>query len=179
MRWFTRERTDDPNFDDDAWDAVRAGYWAYVDSVRDGLPPDLQRLVEINLHDAVFDMAKIDFIGGTAHIRFLSGDSTTFIDCQYGDMDFGESNLRNLRLAIEARLPRREGTGTIVEWVPFASVLYDEITVMADRFQHSFLVDPLGDFAVSFRQFRLTTESAPEGRLPERRERYAINQCSD
>ena len=79
MRWFTREHHEDPDFDD--WDAVRAAYWAYIDSIRGGLPPDLQRLTGINLHDALFDIAKIDRVQ-TAHIRLLAGDGTQFIDCQ-------------------------------------------------------------------------------------------------
>ena len=172
MRWFTRQRSEDPNFDD--WDDVRAAYWAYIESIRDGLPADLQRLTATDLHDAVLDTVEIDLILRTAQIRFLSGDCATFIDCQYEDADFGDSNLRNLRLAVEGRVPWRDSSGTIVEWRPFASVLHDEITVVAHRFQHAFLIDPLGDFAVSFRQFRLTTESATEGRLPERRERYRV-----
>src|SRR5438094_7330760 len=42
VRWFTREHHEDPDFDD--WEAVRAAYWVYIDSIRAGLPADLQRL---------------------------------------------------------------------------------------------------------------------------------------
>lgn len=178
VRWFTRERHQDPNFDDDDFDAVRAAYWEYIDSVRDGLPPDLQRLARTDLHDAVFDTVKIDLVQRTAHFRLLSGDSSTFFDCHYADTDFGDSNLRNLEIAVEGRVPWRRGT--VVEWRPFAAVVHDEIAVVAPQFRHSFLIDPLGDFAVSFREFRLTTEPAVDGRLPERNERFrVINQWSE
>ena len=178
MRWFTREHHEDPDFDD--WDAVRAAYWAYIDSIRGGLPPDLQRLTGIDLHDALFDIAEIDLVRHTAHFRLLTGDRAEFIDCQYDDVDFGMSNLRNLELAIEARVPRRDTNGAVVDWRPLATVLHDEITEMGHRFQHAFLVDPLGDFAVSFRGFTLGITTAPVGGLPGRDDRFRIiNQWSE
>jgi hypothetical protein len=177
VRWFTRDHHEDPDFDD--WETVKADYWAYIESIRSGLPPDLQRLADVDLHDAVLDMADIDLRRRTAHVRFLAGDRAKFIDCYYADADFGDSNLRNLESAIEARIPQRDKTGTAAGWKPLASVLHDEITREGDRFQHSFLIDPLGDFAVSFRGFTLSTEPAAEARLPERNERFRItNQWS-
>lgn len=178
VRWFTREHHEAPDFDD--WDALRAAYRAYIDSIRGGLPPDLQRLTGMNLHDALIDIADLDLVRHTAHIRLLTGDSAEFIDCQYEEADFGMSNLRNFQLAIEARVPRRDMSGAVVGWQPLATVLHDEITQVGDRFQHAFLIDPLGDFAVSFRGFTLGTQAAPGGGLPERSERFRIvNQWSE
>ena len=178
MRWFTCEHHEDPDFDD--WDALRAAYWAYIDSIRAGLPADLQRLTGINLHDALFDIAELDLLRHTAHFRLLTGDRAEFIDCQYAEADFGMSNLRNLELAIEARVPRRDTNGAVVGWRPLATVLHDEISQAGHRFQHAFLLDPLGDFAVSFRGFTLGTTAAPAGGLPERNERFLlINQWSE
>jgi hypothetical protein len=93
VRWFTREHYEDLDFDD--WDAVRPGYWAYIGSIKEGLPSDLKRFLELDLHDAVVDVAEIDLLKRTARIRFLAGDRTTFISCQYEDADFGESKLKN------------------------------------------------------------------------------------
>ncbi len=178
MRWFTRDHHEDPDFDD--WETLKADYWAYIESIRSGLPPDLHRLAEIDLHDAVLDIAEIDLQRRTAHVRFLAGNRANFIDCYYADADFGDSNLRNLELAIEARIPQRDKSGITVGWKPLASVLHDEITRDGDRFQHSLLIDPLGDFAVSFHAFTLTTEAAPKKCLPERNERFRIsNQWSE
>jgi len=175
VRWFTRERYEDPDFDD--WDGVSKAYAAYIESIRSKLPQDLQRLAPpdgINLHDAEMDIAEIDLVRRTAHIRFLTAGGAQFVDCRYGDADFGESNLRNLEYAIEARVPRRDATGTILSWVPLGNVLYDEITAVDDRLKHSFVIYPLGDFAVEFRGFSLSSEPSPEGRLPDRNQRYLL-----
>jgi hypothetical protein len=178
MRWFTRVRNDNPDFDD--WEAVRTAYWTYIDSIRDELPPDLRRLTRIDLHDAVFDMADVDLLRRTAHLRLLAGDRATFIDCQYEDADFGDSKLQYLGLAIEARVPQRDRSGKVLGWGPLGSVLHDEITLVGQRFQHEFLIEPFGDFAVSFRAFALSTTPAQEAGLPEREERFrVVNQWSD
>jgi hypothetical protein len=178
VRWFTRDHHEDPDFD--GWETLKADYWAYIESIRSGLPPDLRRLADIDLHDAVLDIAEIDLRRRTAHIRFLAGNRAKFIDCYYADADFGDSNLRNLGIAIEARVPQRDNSGTAVGWKPLASVLHDEITRKGDRFQHSFLIDPLGDFAVGFQGFTLSTEPATEERMPERIDRFRIsNQWSE
>lgn len=132
------------------------------------------------MNDALFDIADLDLVRRTAHIRLLTGDGAEFIDCRYDDADFGLSNLRNLQLAVEVRAPRRDRDDAIIGWRPLASVLNDEITIVGDRFQHAFLVDPLGDFAVGFRGFTLGRRAAPAGGLPERSERFRIvNQWSE
>jgi hypothetical protein len=175
VRWFTRERDEDADFDD--WDGVSTAYAAYIESIRSRLPQDLQRLTPpdgFDLHDAEVDIAEIDLVRRTAHIRFLTAGGAQFVDCRYGDADFGESNLRNLEYAIEARVPRRDATGTILSWVPLGNVLYAEITALDDRLKHSFIIEPLGDFAVEFRSFSLSSEPSPEGRLPERNQRYLL-----
>jgi hypothetical protein len=59
-------------------------------------------------------------------------------------------------------------------WRPLAAVLHDEVTLVGDHYQHSFLIDPFGDFAVSFRRFVLTLEPAQEGALPERNVRFVL-----
>jgi len=172
VRWFTRERYEDPDFDD--WDAVRSGYWGYIDSIREGLPSALKRFLEINLHDAVVDVAEIDLVQRTARIRFLAGNSASFIDCQYRDADFGDSNLKNFELATEARSPLRDRTGAVFGWGPLASVLHDEVALVGERFQHSFLIFPFGDFTVRFQDFALTVEPAGAGGLPERSARFFV-----
>jgi hypothetical protein len=172
VRWFTRERDEDPDFDD--WDAVRSGYWAYISSIRGGLPPDLTRFLELDLHDAVVDVAEIDLVQRTARIRFLAGDRASFIECRYNDADFGDSNLRNFELAVEARVPHRDVSGAILDWRPLAIVLHDEVALLNGRFQHSFLIDPLGDFAVTFAAFALSVEAAHESALPERNPRFSL-----
>ena len=172
MRWFTRAHYEDPDFDD--WDAVRSGYWAYIGSIRERLPSDLKRFLEIDLHDAVVDVAEIDLLRCTARIRFLTRNSMSFVECQYDDADFGDSNLRNLEVAAEARMPVRDRSGAVLEWRPLASVLHDEVALLGDRFQHSFLIDPLGDFAVSFQGFALSVEPAQVGGLPERSIRFSL-----
>ena len=172
MRWFTRERYEDPDFDD--WDTVVSGYWAYIAGIRDGLPPDLQRFLELNLHDAVVDVAEIDLVQRTARIRFLAGDGASFIECRYDDADFADSNLRNLELAVEARVPRRDMSGAILDWRPLAIVLHDEVALLNGRFQHSFLIDPLGDFAVTFGGFALSVDAAHESAGPERNARFSL-----
>ena len=172
MRWFTRERDEDPDFDD--WDAVRSGYWAYISGIRDGLPPDLKRFLELDLHDAVVDVAEIDLVQATTRIRFLSGDGASVIECRYNDADFGDSNLRNFELAVEARVPRRDMSGAILGWRPLGIVLHDEVAQLNGRFQHSFLIDPLGDFAVTFAGFALSVEAAHESALPERNARFSL-----
>jgi hypothetical protein len=53
VRWFTRERYEDEDFDD--WDGVSKAYAAYIEGIRNKLPQDLQRLAPpdgIDLHDA-------------------------------------------------------------------------------------------------------------------------------
>ena len=177
MRWFTRERYEDPDFDD--WDSVLSGYRAYITGIRDALPADLQRFLELNLHDAVVDVAGIDLVERTARIRFLAGDGASFIECRYDNADFGESDLRNLELAVEARVPYRDMSGAILGWQPLANVLYDEITLLNGRFQHSFLIDPLGDFAVTFGGFALSVEAARESVLPERNPRFSLRNEQD
>jgi len=172
VRWFTRERYEDPDFDD--WDSVVSGYWAYISSIRDGLPPDLRRFLELNLHDAVIDVAEIDLVQRTARIRFLAGDGASFIECRYDDADFGNSDLRNLEVAVEARVPYRDMSGAVLDWRPLANVLYDEVTRLNGRFQHSFLIYPVGDFAVTFGGFALSVEAANESALPERNARYSL-----
>jgi hypothetical protein len=172
VRWFTRERYEDPDFDD--WDAVRSGYWAYIDSIREGLPSELRRFLEINLHDAVVDVAEIDLVQRTARIRFLAGNSASFVDCQYRDADFGDSNLKHFELATEARSPLRDMTGVVFGWGPLASVLYDEVALVGERFQHSFLIYAFGDFTVRFQDFALTVEPAGAGGLPERSTRFFV-----
>jgi hypothetical protein len=172
VRWFTRERYEDPDFDD--WDGVRSGYWGYIDSIKEGLPSDLRRFLETDLHDAVVDFAEIDLLKRTALIRFLAGDSTRFIQCQYEDADFGDSKLKNFELATEARIPRRDDSGAMLGWRPLAHVLHDEVELVGNRYQHSFLIDPFGDFAVSFRGFDLTVEPAEEGGSPERNVRFVL-----
>jgi len=172
VRWFTRERYEDPDFDD--WDTVVSGYWAYIAGIRDRLPPDLRRFLELNLHDAVVDVADIDLVQRTAGIRFLSGDSASFIDCQYRDADFGDSNLKHFELATEARSPLRDRTGAVFGWGPLAAVLYDEVALVGERFEHSFLIWPFGDFTVRFQDFALTVEPAGAGGLPERSARFFV-----
>jgi hypothetical protein len=146
----------------------------YISSIRDGLPPDLKRFLELDLHDAVFDFAEIDLVQRTARIRFLAGDGATFIECRYDDADFGDSNLRNLELAVEARVPHRDMSGAVVDWRPLAIVLHDEVARLNGRFQHSFLIDPLGDFAVTFAGFAFSVEAAHENALPERNVRFSL-----
>jgi len=167
VRWFTRERHEDPDFDD--WDRVDSGYLAYISGIRDSLPPDLKRFLELNLHDAVVDFAEIDLLQRSARIGFLSGDGASFIECRYDDADFATSSLRNLEVAVEARVPYRDMSGAILDWRPLANVLYDEVALLNGRFQHSFLIDPLGDFAVTFGGFALSVEPAQERALPERK----------
>lgn len=172
MRWFTRERHEAPDFDN--WDSVVSGYPAYITGIRDGLPPDLQRFLELNLHDAVVDVAEIDLVQRTARIRFLAGDGASFIECRYDDADLGDTNLRNFELAVEARVPYRDMSGAILDWRPLGNVLYDEVALLNRRFHHSFLIDPLGDFAVTFGGFALSVEAAHETALPERNPRFSV-----
>lgn len=175
MRWFTRQRYEDADFDN--WEDLTKGYTAYIQRIRTKLPPDLQRLAPpdgIDLHDATVDLAEVDLMRRTARIRFLTADAKQLADCRYADAYFGKSNLRNLEYAIEAVIPRRDASGGISSWVPLGKVLYDEITVVGDRFQHSFVFEPLGDFAVTFRRFTLSSERSSEGRLAERNQRFLL-----
>lgn len=175
MWWFTRERYEDGYFDD--WDALIRDYGAYIQSVRVRLPKDLQRLAPpngFNLHDAEVDIAEIDLVRHTAHLRFLTGDGKQFVDCRYAEADFGESNLKNFEYAIDALLARRDASGVILGWGPLGTVLYDEITVVGDRFQHAFIIHPLGDFALTFSGFNLSSEPSSDGRLPERSQRFLL-----
>ncbi|HVH65771.1 MAG TPA: hypothetical protein VM674_07005 [Candidatus Acidoferrum sp.] len=172
MRWFTRQRYEDPDFDE--WDVLVKDYAAYLESIRSQLPDQLRLLADIDLHDAGVEAAEIDLLRRTARIRFLTFGSQRLITCRYEDADFGNSNIHNLEYAIEAIIPKRDSEGHVFGWTPLVRVLSDEVTVEGDRFQHALVLQPFGDFAVTFRGFTLTAERGFEPHSRETKERFRV-----
>lgn len=154
MRWWTRARLNDPDFDD--WDAASADYWKHIDEIRTQLPADLSRLLNHSLHDSHIELSMLDLVRRRARIQFRKHDA--LIDCRYGAADFGDSNLHSFEQAVEALLPVFHSENSEpVSLRPFATVLHDEVTVIGEgRYRHSILVEPLGDISIDFDDFRLT-----------------------
>lgn len=172
MRWFTRERYEDPSFD--GWDAIGEEYAKYLETIRSQLPDQLRRLLDINLHDAGIEAAEIDLVRRVARIRFLTAGDQRLVTCRYDDADFGESNLKHLELAIEAIVPRRDDDGHVFGWKPLANVLFEEVSIEDERYKHAFVLYPFGDFALTFGGFGLNIERGFERHSRETTPRFHV-----
>jgi len=177
LRYFTRERLGLGDTDpDDAgvdWDRdIVSAYAAHVKSIRDRIPHALWLIATgaVELHDALFDLVEIR--PAVLRMRLLahggerdqSGEQDpVFADLRYEGWELVSGRLRDLEKAVEAFVPYRADYESpppqrVAGYMPLGQILYDEVDVVGDLFQHSVLVDPLGDFTVRFSEFSLTTE---------------------
>jgi hypothetical protein len=180
VRWWTRERLNDPDFDD--WDAVSADYWKHVAEIRTELPVDLALLLNqsqrFSLHDSHIEMAMLDLVGRRARIQFRTYDA--ILDCNYYGADFGESNLRDFEMAVEALLPKFDSTSPApIQLQPLSTVLHDEVTTAGEgRYRHAILIDPLGDISIDFDDFRLVARELPATTSAVRKRTWLVNEWS-
>jgi hypothetical protein len=155
MRYFTRERVwpADPSDESFDWERdVCEAYSAHVAKIGDALPADLRLIAShaVDLHDAFFDLVEIH----PRSLRMLllgSGavHDPQLLDLRYSDYEVVDGTLRNLSYAVEGIRPYVADYDApppqpTAGYMPLGQILYTEVDIIGDRFEHSFLVDPLG-----------------------------------
>jgi hypothetical protein len=122
-------------------------YKAYIESIRDRLPADLQNLLaQFSLHDGRLRSLTLDVAGRTAVVRFDAGDITMRegrdVSLHYGDVSVVESTSDPKR-----GLPGPHGYGDVGN---------DEIELFEDGgLEHRFLFSTGIQMRIRFRTFRL------------------------
>jgi hypothetical protein len=103
--------------------------------------------------------AHIEKIGaGALHVPHI-------VDLLYSDYEVAAGSLRNLEYAVESICPYVADYDApppqpAAGYMPLGQILYTEVDIVGDRFEHSLLVDPLGDITLHFSEFSLAIEPA-------------------
>jgi hypothetical protein len=152
VRWFDREGFCG-SFDDEQSDAAKAAYWQHIERLRPQLPEPVERLaLDVNLHDAVITHWARD----ERELRAGFG---------WGDLQVGYWLSALTYRDGEVRVDPPESVRD-----PETEVLYDEVDIAGEGFEHRLLLTPQGEISIRFHSLAIETKP-----LKQRAEPFALD----